>query len=430
MTNDTAGAQEIAKRLNLNEDTMKSISQMTPSAQITTEDAKAIADQQQIDLNQASTFTDAQKNQTLPGGRFGQMFRDLEDKYGLQHGTLATVAQREGNNPDACGVSNPRLGISSSACGLFQHINSTWAIDSARINGGVPLSPSDRLNPALSAEATAAAFAKYQNENRGLIENSGMDSRAALYAYHNLGTGSGPRFINAFAQDPNMSVNSVLSATEIRNNPSIYGNGSITLAQAQQNMIRDNGTSPRYGGSSSTFGSFTGGYSGGSNVSGSSPFSGAGFFDSGSGTGYSVPTGYSTNGYGYNSGSSGNSVTSLVTGVFTRLLGQTSTQTQGQAQNQVQYPTQQGQGVASIIAQPTSTYVGGNVLVSWSSVGTRTDQQCQTQMFTKSGTTTIGTTNEGSKVVTATVAGTMSLMITCTTYAATIIAQSTNVRVQ
>jgi hypothetical protein len=168
------------------------------------------------------------------------------------------------------------------------------------------------------------------------------------------------------------------------------------------------------------------GITGGAGVynNGGSPFGGASLFNFGTGssypTGYSTPTSYPASG--------GGSIGSFFTGMFS---GRTPQQAQVPSQqNQVQYPTQQGQGVASIIAQPTSTYVGGNVLVSWSSVGTRTDQPCQTNLYSKNGTTTIGTSNEGSRVITATSSGTMSFTIICNTYAGTIIAQSTVVQVQ
>jgi hypothetical protein len=259
--------------ISLNPDTLTQVSVMTSPQQMSknlSDQSVLTPDQQaRVDaLNAPSTFTPnptgASAGKVAPGGKYADTFSQLEQKYNLPAGYLAGVAKVEsGGRPDICASGTV---YSSSACGMFQYTKDTWNTDSARINGGVPLPLSDRFDPKISAEVTAAAAANYNNKYQGLISGSGMDPNAALYAIHNIGSGGGPKFINAFAQDSSQSVDSVLSHTTIANNPSLYGDGSITLAEAQQRMLN------KMGGSTN----FSGGSTGGSTINVQSPFSGGG----------------------------------------------------------------------------------------------------------------------------------------------------------
>ncbi|MCR4325746.1 MAG: transglycosylase SLT domain-containing protein [Patescibacteria group bacterium] len=178
-------------------------------------------------------------DRALPGGRYGQTFMNAvsqyPDLYAKAPDILARQAKVEsGGNPNVCS--------SSGACGLFQFIPGTWRTWSARWNyaangNSTPLPDNARFDPNLSSQVTAYYNAYNLRQYGGLIEQSGMDTTAALYAIHNLGDGGGPKFIAAYAQNPNIPVWRVVSPGAIRGNPGLYGDGNISLAQAQQNML-------------------------------------------------------------------------------------------------------------------------------------------------------------------------------------------------
>lgn len=64
----------------------------------------------------------------------------------------------------------------------------------------------------------------------------GIDDDANVYALHNLGSGDGQRFLRALAKDRSTLVADVLSSEVIKGNPSLYGNGSLTLQDAYERM--------------------------------------------------------------------------------------------------------------------------------------------------------------------------------------------------
>ena len=230
----TGVAAEIAKAeekagVSLNPYTVNDIVRLTPEQQA--EKTASIGAEAPVFAGVSTFGSNSSEGGPPPGGRYGEMFRRLEEKYGLPPGHLAGIAKVESNgNPTICART-------SSACGMFQYTVGTWARDSARINGGVPLPLSARFDPEVSAEVTAASMGYYQSRYGELISASGMDPKAALYSLHNLGESGGQRFMRAFAANPNAPVYSALSGIEIRNNPSLYRGGYITLAQAQGNMI-------------------------------------------------------------------------------------------------------------------------------------------------------------------------------------------------
>ena len=79
-----------------------------------------------------------------------------------------------------------------------------------------------------------AEFTK-DNIERGK-ELGGSDDVSNVYALHNLGEGDGAKFLTALKANPSASVNSVLSRKVIAGNGSLYGNGSMSLAEAYANM--------------------------------------------------------------------------------------------------------------------------------------------------------------------------------------------------
>jgi LysM repeat protein len=87
------------------------------------------------------------------------------------------------------------------------------------------------------AALQAGMLAEFTREN---VETGrrlgGADDVANVYALHNLGGGDGRSFLRALANDPDTRVDDVLSRAVIRNNASLYGDGSITVEAAYGRM--------------------------------------------------------------------------------------------------------------------------------------------------------------------------------------------------
>jgi hypothetical protein len=259
-----AQAQETAQNdlgITLNADTVNKISSLQPDGFSSLVSNGVGTDEQQKSIDTIgsadSTFTAPQEDPSkpLPGGKYGDMLKKVEDQYGLTgkaDGVLAKYMKVEsGGNPNICS--------GSGACGLFQYTASTWKIDSARINDGVPLSPSLRFDPEVSAQVTAASISHYLDKYGDSIEKAGLDPATGAYLIHNIGVGDGPKFIQAYANNPDAAVNSIgLQSYSISNNPVNFGNGNITLAQAVAKIENNmGGTSGGSGGSGGSGPSYT-----------------------------------------------------------------------------------------------------------------------------------------------------------------------------
>jgi peptidoglycan hydrolase-like protein with peptidoglycan-binding domain len=133
----------------------------------------------------------------------------------------------------------------SSAYGYGQFLDKTWneMIHKYGEKYGVPNAdkltqsqtnaPELRDNPRLQA-AMLAEFTK-ENITKG-ARLGGKDADANVYALHNLGAGDGPKFLSALKDNPNQRVDQVLSAKVISGNPSLYGDGSRSVAEAYKVM--------------------------------------------------------------------------------------------------------------------------------------------------------------------------------------------------
>ncbi|MCD0280197.1 peptidoglycan-binding protein [Xanthomonas melonis] len=135
----------------------------------------------------------------------------------------------------------------SSAYGYGQFLNSTWQqmINTYGEKYGVEnagsLTRSQANAPELRQDTRlqAAMLAEFTRENIDrAAKYGGKDIAANVYAMHNLGTGDGPKFLQAVHDNPNGKVSSVLSAEVIKGNSSLYGDGSITNAEAYAAMGR------------------------------------------------------------------------------------------------------------------------------------------------------------------------------------------------
>lgn len=133
----------------------------------------------------------------------------------------------------------------SSAYGLGQFTKDTWldvihrhgekygVANAARMTEEQANAPALRNDPRLQA----AMLAEFTRENiaRGRALG-GSDPDANVYALHNLGSGDGPKFLEALRNNPRAPVTAVLSAKVIRGNPALYGDGNRTLEDAYRVM--------------------------------------------------------------------------------------------------------------------------------------------------------------------------------------------------
>lgn len=205
---------------------------------------------------------DVPRSTTAPTAKARENFGKVRDniknaagKFGVDAGLLAKIAYFESGksfSTNAAPISsdnsknrvyNAGAGRNaiSSAHGLGQFTDATW-YGTLRKHGGAMgigsnLSKAQMNGYRRNPQVQAMALAALTRDNMQASANiSGGDVGADVYAMHNLGSGKGPQFLQQLRNNPNAPVSSVLSAVEIRNNPSLYGNGSISMKQAYLKM--------------------------------------------------------------------------------------------------------------------------------------------------------------------------------------------------
>ena len=133
----------------------------------------------------------------------------------------------------------------SSAYGYGQFLNGTWNEmiqkygEKYGIEGAEKMTVKQTNDPAIrdNPRLQAAMLAEFTREN--IVKGArlgGPDTDANVYAFHNLGDGDATRFLNAMRKNPSQRVDQVLSADVISGNPSLYGDGSRTLAESYKVM--------------------------------------------------------------------------------------------------------------------------------------------------------------------------------------------------
>lgn len=317
-------------------------------------------------------------------------FVQYDRKYGLPDGTLAKIAKIEAG----CGVKSPL----SSAAGCFQWTTGSWKSVTRDLYGKeLPLSA--RYDANVSADVTGAYARQMLNKYGSVVAQSGLDVATSYYMIHNLGEGTGTKFLRAYAANPSMSVGSVLSSIEIRNNKSLYtvrasgGTYLTSLSGAVQNIANKMGsgiTSVSSGGSPFSI-------LGGASQSSFSSILGSGY----TGGGYSA-TSYSG---GYSSGvTSGSSNQNSILGWLQNLFSRKSSSGSGSA-NSGSMNTSGGAGTTdtssisgpqtptgspvtttspgpielpsiSFSASPTSVQKGDSFLLIWAATGVSSTAPC------------------------------------------------------
>ena len=133
----------------------------------------------------------------------------------------------------------------SSAYGYGQFLDATWnemihkygekygVANAENLTKAQTNAPEIRNNPTLQA----AMLAEFTRENiaKG-AKLGGPDADANVYAFHNLGDGDATKFLKAMKANPNQRADQVLSAEVIAGNPSLYGDGSRSLADSYKAM--------------------------------------------------------------------------------------------------------------------------------------------------------------------------------------------------
>lgn len=133
----------------------------------------------------------------------------------------------------------------STAHGLGQFLDSTWLrmIREYGSKYGIPNAKNLTMKEANAYRTNvgiqSAMLAEFTREN---VEKGrklgGDDDKANVYAFHNLGDTGATRFLTALKDRPDARVDDVLSKKVIKGNPGLYGDGSITVAQAYANMSK------------------------------------------------------------------------------------------------------------------------------------------------------------------------------------------------
>ncbi|NKJ23345.1 XVIPCD domain-containing protein [Dyella sp. SG609] len=179
-------------------------------------------------------------------------------KAGIEPGLMAKIAGFEsGYNPHArpiAGAKHAELNTvtqfdgtkaMSSAYGYGQFLDDTWVgmVHKYGEKYGVPNADkltADQINsPEMrnNSKLQAGMLAEFTKQNMQLgAKLGGPDADANVYALHNLGQGGGTKFLEALKADPNQRVDHVLSHKVIERNPGLYGDGSMTVAEAYKGM--------------------------------------------------------------------------------------------------------------------------------------------------------------------------------------------------
>ena len=187
-----------------------------------------------------------------------QDLADAAAKAGIEPGLMAKIAGFEsGYNPHArpiAGAKHAELNTvtqfdgtkaMSSAYGYGQFLDDTWVgmVHKYGEKYGVPNADklsADQINsPEMrnNSKLQAGMLAEFTKQNMQLgAKLGGPDADANVYALHNLGQGGGTKFLEALKADPNQRVDHVLSHKVIERNPGLYGDGSMTVAEAYKGM--------------------------------------------------------------------------------------------------------------------------------------------------------------------------------------------------
>lgn len=177
------------------------------------------------------------------------------DKAGIDAGILAQIAffESSGFNSEARPISsNPTLnkqrqfdGVMalSTGHGYGQFLDGSWKDmmnqfgEKYGVKGAGDFNKVQANSYRKDKLLQAAMLAEFTKLNIDIGKKIGGNNDSAnVYALHNLGGGDARKFLRALKDAPNDSVSSVLKGAVISGNGSLYGDGSISIQNAYNNM--------------------------------------------------------------------------------------------------------------------------------------------------------------------------------------------------
>jgi hypothetical protein len=179
---------------------------------------------------------------------------DAADSAGVDVGLLVEIAGYESDfaidarpiakNPNRNNVKQfDGVMAISSAHGLGQLLDDAWTDSINKYGSKYGIENAGNLSKSQAAQyradvrIQAAMLAEFTKVNIEIGRDiGGADDSANVYALHNLGIGGGKKFLKIYAASPNSKVNQHYSEKVISGNSSLYGDGSISIKDAYQNM--------------------------------------------------------------------------------------------------------------------------------------------------------------------------------------------------
>lgn len=145
-----------------------------------------------------------------------QAIKNASEKYNVPFEYMLAIAAKESSfNPDA-------KSKTSSATGLYQFIKKTW--DGMWQDVKIIPSPTDPI-------ANSDACARYVKEIQNKLKTNDY---ALLYLGHFLGPNTAFKFMKQMEQDPNQSINSIVSKQQIDSNTSVFYHSKNDLKTIQE----------------------------------------------------------------------------------------------------------------------------------------------------------------------------------------------------
>jgi hypothetical protein len=152
--------------------------------------------------------------------------REASTAVGIEFGFLmAMAAQESGFNPNARPPINPATGQRySSALGLYQFLDATWAQMVQVYGAQYGIGPDDRTTP----RASALIGAQYSKDNAAYLGRHGITQvgDAEMYIAHFLGQGGATEFLSAYYRDSTQSAANIVPAAARANPTVFYRNGT------------------------------------------------------------------------------------------------------------------------------------------------------------------------------------------------------------
>lgn len=175
----------------------------------------------------AKSLWDKATNFMSGGQNISDILKTAAQRTGVDYGTLMAFCKQEsGFNPNA-------KASTSSAKGLFQFTNKTWADMVNKYGNTLGIGINDVMDPL----SNATMGAMYIKENTSALKRAGIPvNGTTLYAAHFLGAGGA---VQLFGANPNTDA-SALMPSAAKANPGIFKNKdgtSKTVAEVQQTLF-------------------------------------------------------------------------------------------------------------------------------------------------------------------------------------------------